>query len=125
MSVIHTVGQNLATDGHSFYSNSSTASQAAKNPVEIENIMQDPAKVAESIIQNLAKVKQDVQELQRISDAMGHEVHFNVNEELGQVVVKIVDPSTDKVIKEIPSADMQHLQIKIRETIGLLVDEKI
>ena len=39
--------------------------------------------------------------------------------------VKIVDPSTDKVIKEIPSADVQQLQIKIREAFGLLVDEKI
>ncbi|MBO5137195.1 MAG: flagellar protein FlaG [Spirochaetaceae bacterium] len=123
MSVINAIGQNLAMDGHTIYSNAN-AITAAKVPVE-ENIMQASAKVAESIVQNLAKVKQDVQELQKISDAMGHEVRFNVNEELGQVVVKIVDPSTDKVIKEIPSADVQHLQIKIRETIGLLIDEKI
>lgn len=124
MSIIQSVGQNLATDGHTFYS-TGTAAQTHKASVEFQNIMQEPGKVAETIVQNLAKIKQDVQELQRISDTMGHEVRFNVNEELGQVVVKIVDPSTDKVIKEIPSADVQQLQIKIRETIGLLVDEKI
>ena len=48
---------------------------------------------------------------------------FNVNEEIDKVVVKIVDPSTNKVIKEIPSEDIQKLQARIRETIGLLVDE--
>lgn len=122
MSVIHSIGQNLATDGRSFYSNRTT--QKVQYP-EMQNIMKDSAEVAESLVQNIAKIKEDMQELQRLSNAMGHEVHFNVNEELGQVIVKIVDPSTDKVIREIPSADIQHLQIKIRETIGLLVDEKI
>lgn len=124
MSTINAIGQNLAMDGRSFHLKN-TATTAATNPAEINNIMQDSAKVAENIVQNLAKVKQDVQELQKLSDSLGHEVRFNVNEELGQVVVKIVDPSTDKVIKEIPSADVQHLQIKIRETFGLMVDEKI
>lgn len=122
MSVIHSIGQNLATDGRSFYSN--RAAQKVQYP-EMQNIMKDSAEVAENLVQNIAKIKEDMQELQRLSNAMGHEVHFNVNEELGQVIVKIVDPSTDKVIREIPSADIQHLQIKIRETIGLLVDEKI
>ncbi len=121
---IRTIGQNLAMDGHPFYS-TSPATHTQRPANEIQTLMQDPGKVAETIVQNLAKIKKDVQELQKISDSMGHEVHFNVNEELGQVVVKIVDPSTDKVIKEIPSADVQQLQIKIRETIGLLVDEKI
>lgn len=122
MSVIHSIGQNLATDGRSFYSN--RTAQKVQYP-EMQNIMKDSAEVAESLVQNIAKIKEDMQELQRLSNVMGHEVHFNVNEELGQVIVKIVDPSTDKVIREIPSADIQHLQIKIRETIGLLVDEKI
>jgi len=124
MDVLNTVGQNLAMDGLSHFSSGSVSHEKPK-PIELPNIMQDSTEVAEDIIQNLAKIKQDVQELQRLSDAMGHVVRFNVNEELGQVVVKIVDPDTDKVIREIPSADVQNLQIKIRETIGLLVDEKI
>ena len=56
---------------------------------------------------------------------MGRKVLFNVNEELGQVVVKIVDPSTDKVLREIPSVDMQELRIMMRQTIGVLVDERV
>ncbi|MEW5814141.1 MAG: flagellar protein FlaG [Spirochaetota bacterium] len=50
---------------------------------------------------------------------------FSVNEELNQVVVKVIDSETDKVIKEIPPAEIQKLQVRIREIIGILFDEKI
>ncbi|AEE16969.1 flagellar protein FlaG [Treponema brennaborense] len=124
MSVMNAIGQTLATDGRSYYNTDVTAKEK-KGSAQFQNIMQDSGKVAESIVKNLAETQQDIIELQKLSDSLGREVRFKVNEELGQVVVKIVDPSTDKVIKEIPSADIQHLQIKIREAIGLLVDEQI
>ena len=56
---------------------------------------------------------------------MGRKRQFNVNEELGSRVVKVVDPSTNQVIKEIPSADIQRLKISIRKAIGILFDEMI
>ena len=56
---------------------------------------------------------------------MGPKLRFNVNDELGSVIVKIVDPNTDQVIKEIPSEDMQKLKIRIRKAIGVLFDEMI
>lgn len=56
---------------------------------------------------------------------MGRRLQFNVNEALGQIVVKVIDPSTDKVIKEIPSAEVQKMQIRIKEAIGLIFDETV
>ena len=56
---------------------------------------------------------------------MGRKLQFNVNEELGAVVVKVVDPSTNQVIKEIPSADVQRIKANIRKAIGVLFDEMI
>ena len=50
---------------------------------------------------------------------------FSVNEEIDRVVVKVVDGSTDKVIKEIPPEEIQRLIVRIKETIGLLFDEQI
>jgi len=50
---------------------------------------------------------------------------FSVNEEIDRVVVKVVDGSTDKVIKEIPPEEIQKLVARIRETIGILFDEEI
>jgi len=48
-----------------------------------------------------------------------------VNEEIGQVIIKVVDARTDKVIKEIPAEEIQRMTAKIRQMIGFLVDEKI
>ena len=56
---------------------------------------------------------------------MGRKLQFNVNKELNKVIVKIVDPDTEQVIKEIPSADIQKLQLRLKEVLGLLVDKKI
>ena len=50
---------------------------------------------------------------------------FSVNEELDQVVVKVIDAQTDRVIKEIPPEALQRLHVRIREAIGLLIDEFI
>ncbi|MCR4822785.1 MAG: flagellar protein FlaG [Treponema sp.] len=127
MNTINSVGQNLAMDGH--YSYNSGAAKVSKQaaPVKPADVpMADAAQVVQNITNNLAQVKEDAKQLQRLSDVvMGRKVQFNVNQELNQVVVSIVDPSTDKVIKEIPSADLQKLKVRIRKTIGLLFDEMI
>jgi len=127
MNTLNSVGQNLAMDGH--FSYNSGAATAVKQSVPIkpaEVPMADAAQVVQNITNNLAQVKEDAKQLQRLSDVvMGRKVQFNVNQELNQVVVSIVDPSTDKVIKEIPSADLQKLKVRIRKTIGLLFDEMI
>ena len=127
MNTVNSVGQNLAMDGHFAYN--SGAATAAKTPQQIkpaEVPMADAAQVVQNITNNLAQVKEDAKQLQRLSDVvMGRKVQFNVNQELNQVVVSIVDPSTDKVIKEIPSQDLQKLKVRIRKTIGLLFDEMI
>ena len=53
------------------------------------------------------------------------QIKYSINHKLGEVVVKVIDTKTDKVIKEIPPADIQKLQAKIREAVGILIDEKI
>lgn len=121
MSGIQSIGRNLAMDGHTYHLTRSAPS-ALSGQAKIA--VPDPADVVEILAENLANTKLDVQELQRIADTMGKKVRFNVNKELGRVIVKIVDPSTDKVLREIPSVDMQQLQARIKQTMGMLVDEK-
>lgn len=88
-----------------------------------------PATAAESaqqIIQSKEDFKADTQYLQKLSDRVtGGKLQFNVNNELGSIIVKIVDPQTDAVLKEIPSKDIQKLKIQIRKTIGAIFDELI
>jgi flagellar protein FlaG len=57
--------------------------------------------------------------------AFNHRVQLSVNEEINQIIIKVIDAKTDKVIKEIPAEEIQRMTAKIRQMIGFLVDEKI
>jgi flagellar protein FlaG len=119
---INTVGQTMAMEGRNV---SSTRIESATPDTRPSLITTEPEVVAAKLARNSHELEESIRELQKLSDRMDRKVQFNINKELGRVVVKIVDPSTDKVIKEIPSADIQKLQIRIKETLGLLFDEKI
>ena len=125
MNTISNIGLNTAMEGL-YNSSSSVKNVQATKPVFKQLNIADGARVVDNLVENNAQVKADAQQLQRLSDiVMGRKLQFNVNEELGSVVVKVVDPSTNQVIKEIPSADIQKLKINIRKAIGVLFDEMI
>lgn len=122
MSAIQSLGRNLAMDGR-LYNTSPTTPPVASKGVTIS--VPDVAEVVQVLAENQAKDKTYIQELQRVADSLDRKVKFNVNQELGQVVVKIVDPYTDKVLREIPSVDMQELRVTMRQTIGMIIDESV
>jgi len=64
-------------------------------------------------------------EMQLVADALNKRLSFHVNRELHQVIVKVIDRTTDKVIKELPPEELQRMHVRIREAIGLLIDEEI
>lgn len=134
MNTVSTVGQTMTTDGLTYKKNAvanqnglSVSSVSAKSSPQNEILIaQTGQEVAENIVKTEADIKAEAQDLQKLSDlVMGPKLRFNVNNELGSVIVKIVDPTTDQVIKEIPSEDIQHLKVRIRKAIGLLFDEMI
>ena len=69
-------------------------------------------------------LQQTLREMQKVSDAFNTHLSFSVNQKLDSIVVKVVDSQTDKVVREIPPAELQHVYEAIRETIGLLFDRK-
>jgi len=79
----------------------------------------EPQKVSRQDIENQAKA------LEKTFLAFNRRVVLSVNDQINQVIIKVIDAETDKVIKEIPAEEIQHLIARIKETIGLLVDEKI
>ena len=70
-----------------------------------------------------AEVERMVQEIQRATTIAGNKLNFTIDKQLDELVVKVIDPDTDKVIKEIPPVALQKLQIRMKETFGLLFDE--
>ena len=79
----------------------------------------------EAAAQGREEIIRQAQTLEETVKAFNHRIRLSVNEEIGQVIIKVVDARTDKVIKEIPAEEIQRMTAKIRQMIGFLVDEKI
>ena len=119
--IIHT-----AMDGQSLYSSAVTMQKSAAAKQTVDLITPTGAQVAQNIEQNLAQIKEDSQQLQKMYEMVdGRKLQFNVNKELGAVVVRVVDSNTNQVLKEIPSEDIQKLKLRLRKTIGNLFDQSI
>lgn len=121
-----TYGQTLATDGQYFFNNGFQGS--AHRAVNVQNLgtLPDSAKeVTENMSNMRAQAESTVVQLQKLSDMMGTSLQFHVNNDSGNVVIKVLNSSTNEVIREIPSEDIQKIQARMRQQIGLLFDEII
>ncbi len=126
---ISMIGQMVATDG--LYK-TPVASKGKKaysgSPMEavLSNFPNSAAEVAETLSQNIADTKNSVEKVLKTSDVvLGRTLQFSVNQELGRIVVKVIDPNTQRVIREIPSEDMQKLQAYLKDAAGLIFDENV
>ena len=116
----------VAMDGQSLYNTNKNSASNTVQQVAATSITPTGAQVAQNIEQNIAELKADSQALQRMTEMVGgNKLQFSVNKELGSVVVSIVDSTTNQVIKQIPSEDMQKLKLRLRKAIGSMFDEVI
>jgi flagellar protein FlaG len=70
-------------------------------------------------------LEKSVQTLESTALLFDKRLKIRVNRDINRIVVKVIDARTDKVIKEIPPIEMQKLIARLKQVIGLLVDEKI
>ena len=63
------------------------------------------------------KLNQHVQNLKR-------DLHFSVNEDTGEVVIKVVDSESQRMIRTIPSDEVLSMQEKLNQTVGVLLNAK-
>ncbi|MGA1861995.1 flagellar protein FlaG [Deferribacter thermophilus] len=69
------------------------------------------------------ELKNQVKELNKALDMMNIKREFEVDKDLGEVVVKIVDTQENKVVRQIPPEEVLKLAKNIREMVGLLFDK--
>jgi flagellar protein FlaG len=72
-----------------------------------------------------AELKQTVEHMQGQLDSMNVSLQYSVyGDKDDKVAVKVVDRDTGKVIREIPAKEMQALQDKMSELVGMIFDRK-
>lgn len=103
------------------YERAANARHAAQQSQSREAQLQQQERIrrAQASIDSVAS------ELENVSAIFNRKLKFTVDRELGDVVVKVIDTTTDKVIKELPPEALQRLHVRIQEALGLLFDETI
>ncbi len=75
------------------------------------------SKLQERLAQVAGRMNQRMQQMQR-------GLRFNVDEESGRIVVKVIDKDTDEVIRQIPSEEMLAMMKHINDFDGLIFDDR-
>ena len=73
----------------------------------------------------------DARELERIASEvqirlkqLNTELRFEIEDNVEDLIVKVVDPETEEVIRQIPSEEMVEIRDRIDELVGFLLDVK-
>jgi flagellar protein FlaG len=74
---------------------------------------------------HIPDLKQTTVELERISLAFDRRLKFVVDQNSREILIKVIDNETDKVIKVLPPEELQRLHSRIKETIGFLFDRMV
>jgi flagellar protein FlaG len=59
-----------------------------------------------------------------MATAFHRSVRFNLSDESGRVQVNVIDTDSDKVIREIPPKETLNVAKRIKDFLGLILDEK-
>jgi len=77
------------------------------------------------------QTKLNQEELEELSKALNHflslfnlETKLVYNQDVGQVVVQVIDKRTNEVIKQIPPEELLEVAKRIHDFVGLLLEKK-
>ena len=70
-------------------------------------------------------LKETMRELEALIAQFNRRFKISLDKNINRIIIKVIDTKTDKVIKEIPPEEIQHLLAHLKEMMGLLVDERI
>ncbi len=70
------------------------------------------------------QLREAVAELNDLAQNISRSVRFNVDDESGGMIIKVLDSKTEELIRQIPSAELLELSKRIEENAGLILKTK-
>ena len=70
------------------------------------------------------EIRKIAADIVKVSQTFNKRLDFVVDHQSHEVIVKVIDKATDKVIKVLPPEELQRLHRKLKETIGFLFNEQ-
>jgi flagellar protein FlaG len=71
------------------------------------------------------EIRKQAADIEHVSQTFNKKLQFVVDQQSHEVIVKVIDMETDKVIKVLPPEELQRLHRKLKETIGFLFNELV
>lgn len=109
--------------------NSSIKDETSIKPVKLESDVSKTEKApAEKKPSSWAEEQQPADALSSLREEnfnINFDLSFHIHKETNQLIVQILDPQTNKVIKEIPPEEMLKLAENLHKMIGLFFDKKV
>lgn len=89
-----------------------------------------PSGQAENYLPGIQKQKapdliRETANLEHIGLAFNRRLKFEVDYDSKEILIKVIDNETDKVIKVLPPEELKRLHSRIKETMGFLFDKKV
>ena len=96
-----------------------SASQAQQYQSNVDTATQQQQPLEREQLEKMA------QQLQEFMGEMNRSLQFQVDEDSGRDVIKVLDKDTGDIIKQYPSEEVLNLVSKLSETAGLLIDHTV
>ncbi len=71
------------------------------------------------------ELENKARELEKIMAIFNRKLQFVIDHKTKEVIVKVIDPTTDKVVKELPPEELQRLHRRIKEALRVLFDQTV
>ena len=84
-----------------------------------------PSDVAEKETANDEQVLQAAQEMREYAKSIDRDLKFNVDDDSGRLIITVIDPETDKIVRQIPPEETLHILRNMERGAGTLFDNKV
>jgi flagellar protein FlaG len=99
------------------------------SPIVAKTPESNPASPSEKAVKPAQISRQDIDEmvdaLKDLTETLQTTLNFSVDEGTNNIVVKIIEKDTDKVIRQIPPEELLDLQEKMQDLTGFLLSKEV
>lgn len=101
------------------------AATAAAEQQRLDRVLQQLPAVRQSETQKELKRDDLVKPLQQVNEVMNnYGIHFEMSDDHGKIVIKVVNQESGELIRQIPSEEVLRIAAHLHEVSGLLVREQ-
>lgn len=99
--------------------------ETLKNQIQTQKVSDTRVDQVSAIVAEETIEKKEEKAKTTVEKILNSEINISFHEKTNRILVKLVDPKTKEVLREIPPEKLVDMMASLGEEIGLFVDEKV